>query len=76
MKTLLLTGATDGIGFETAKMLATEGTTLLLHGRSEAKLVHAKEQLLKSICRLRNNRTHPRQRPLDPKHSPAEMRRY
>ena len=37
-KTILLTGATDGIGLETAKMLAAGGHTLLLHGRSEAKL--------------------------------------
>ena len=37
-KTILLTGATDGIGFETAKMLAQGGHTLLLHGRSTQKL--------------------------------------
>jgi NAD(P)-dependent dehydrogenase (short-subunit alcohol dehydrogenase family) len=37
-KTILITGATDGIGFETAKSLAPEGHTLLLHGRSEEKL--------------------------------------
>lgn len=37
-KTILITGATDGIGLETAKMLAGEGHTLLLHGRSQDKL--------------------------------------
>lgn len=37
-KIILLTGATDGIGLETAKMLAGEGHTLLLHGRSQPKL--------------------------------------
>jgi NAD(P)-dependent dehydrogenase (short-subunit alcohol dehydrogenase family) len=37
-KTILLTGATDGIGFETAKMLINEGHDLLIHGRSESKL--------------------------------------
>ncbi|GGE85622.1 SDR family NAD(P)-dependent oxidoreductase [Pseudoalteromonas gelatinilytica] len=42
-KTILLTGATDGIGFETAKKLAALGHTVLLHGRSESKLQHAKE---------------------------------
>lgn len=37
-KTILLTGATDGIGLATAEMLAPQGHTLLLHGRSAAKL--------------------------------------
>jgi len=37
-KSILITGATDGIGLETAKTLAGEGHTLLLHGRSEEKL--------------------------------------
>lgn len=37
-KTIFLTGATDGIGFETAKRLAKTGHTLLLHGRSVEKL--------------------------------------
>lgn len=40
-KTILLTGATDGIGLETAKMLAASGHTLLLHGRNPAKLESA-----------------------------------
>ncbi len=37
-KTIAITGATDGIGFETAKLLAAEGHTLLLHGRNADKL--------------------------------------
>lgn len=37
-KTILITGATDGIGLETAKLLASEGHDLLIHGRNSHKL--------------------------------------
>ena len=37
-KKILITGATDGIGLETAKRLYSEGHTLLLHGRNAEKL--------------------------------------
>jgi len=37
-KTILITGATDGIGLETARLLATQGHDLLLHGRNAEKL--------------------------------------
>mmetsp|Transcript_11347 Transcript_11347/g.24438 ORF Transcript_11347/g.24438 Transcript_11347/m.24438 type:complete len:279 (+) Transcript_11347:46-882(+) len=37
-RVVLITGATDGIGLETARMMATRGHRLLLHGRNKAKL--------------------------------------
>ncbi len=42
-KIILLTGATDGIGLQTAKQLAAEGHHLLLHGRNPQKLQSAVE---------------------------------
>ncbi|MBT5570573.1 MAG: SDR family NAD(P)-dependent oxidoreductase, partial [Alphaproteobacteria bacterium] len=44
-KTILVTGATDGIGLETAKMLAAEDHHVLLHGRNPAKLQAAQATL-------------------------------
>ncbi len=44
-KTILVTGSTDGIGYEAAKQLAGQGHTVLLHGRSEQKLVDAQASL-------------------------------
>ena len=37
-KIILVTGATDGIGLETARMLVSLGHNVLLHGRNPAKL--------------------------------------
>lgn len=48
MKRILITGATDGIGFETAKILVSRGHRVLIHGRSEAKLQRV-AQSLKSL---------------------------
>eukprot|EP00127_Corallochytrium_limacisporum_P003315 Clim_evm4s148 gene=Clim_evmTU4s148 len=44
-KIILLTGATDGIGFETAKMLVALGHQVLLHGRSKNKLRSTKTSI-------------------------------
>lgn len=40
-KTILITGSTDGIGFETAKTLVKDGHNVLVHGRNEEKLMQA-----------------------------------
>lgn len=44
-KTILITGSTDGIGLLTAKMLADQGHTVILHGRSAAKLKTAVDEV-------------------------------
>lgn len=44
-KTILITGSTDGIGLRTAKTLAMQGHTILLHGRSPSKLAAAAADL-------------------------------
>lgn len=44
-KTILLTGATDGIGLETAKMLVSMNHNLLLHGRNRSKLEKVAKEL-------------------------------
>lgn len=44
-KTILLTGATDGIGLELARLLAAEGHHLLLHGRNPEKLQRVQGEL-------------------------------
>jgi len=48
-KTILITGATDGIGLLTAKTLAAEGHTILIHGRSAEKLERAAQEVGGSV---------------------------
>lgn len=45
MKTLLITGATDGIGKLTAQKLHAAGHTVLIHGRNPAKLAAFGDEL-------------------------------
>jgi NAD(P)-dependent dehydrogenase (short-subunit alcohol dehydrogenase family) len=45
VRTILITGATDGLGRATARELAMRGNAVLLHGRSEAKARDAVEEI-------------------------------
>lgn len=51
-KTILVTGATDGIGLETVRMLAEQGHQLIVHGRSQDKIA-AVENELKELTRVK-----------------------
>lgn len=44
-KTILVTGATDGIGLETVKMLVAFGHKVLIHGRNVSKLEKMAQEL-------------------------------
>ena len=46
MKTVLITGATGGIGFATAQDLAGRGYQVILHGRTRAKTEAARDHIL------------------------------
>jgi NAD(P)-dependent dehydrogenase (short-subunit alcohol dehydrogenase family) len=48
MKTILITGSTDGIGLETALELALGGYEIVLHGRNGEKAQHAREVILRT----------------------------
>lgn len=45
-KSALITGATSGIGSETARQLAANGVNLILTGRRESRLIDLKNELL------------------------------
>ncbi len=44
-KTIFITGSTDGIGLETARVLAANGHQIILHGRNAQKLKAAQDVL-------------------------------
>ena len=44
-KTILITGSTDGIGLETAKILVSQGHNVLIHGRNLSKIEEVKNIL-------------------------------
>jgi NAD(P)-dependent dehydrogenase (short-subunit alcohol dehydrogenase family) len=44
-KTVLITGATDGIGLAIAQQLVTNGVKVIVHGRSDERLAHAAASL-------------------------------
>lgn len=47
-KTILLTGATDGLGLQTAKKLLAAGHTVLLHGRNSHKLQSLQNNMIEN----------------------------
>lgn len=52
MKTILITGATQGLGRATAQALAEQGHALILHGRDAAKLSEAAAELRRTGAKV------------------------
>ena len=48
-KTIVITGANVGIGFETAKEMLVRGGKVIILCRNEEKMLQAKEELQKSV---------------------------
>ncbi len=46
-KVILITGATDGIGKETAKQAAKKGAQVIVHGRSEERIMNTLKEIRK-----------------------------
>ncbi|MCR5160882.1 MAG: SDR family oxidoreductase [Lachnospiraceae bacterium] len=47
-KTAIITGASSGIGAESARMLASEGTRVMITGRREENLIRIREEITKA----------------------------
>ena len=47
-KTMLITGATDGIGRLTAEGLAAQSAQVLVHGRSEERIAQAVDEIARA----------------------------
>jgi NAD(P)-dependent dehydrogenase (short-subunit alcohol dehydrogenase family) len=52
-QTVLVTGSTDGIGLEAAKLFVEQGLHVVLHGRSAAKLEAAEHDLRQTVSDAR-----------------------
>jgi short-subunit dehydrogenase len=53
-QTILVTGATDGLGRALARELALRGATVLLHGRSKQRLKETRREIDQAAGRRRS----------------------